>query len=231
VTIGVEVDRYDPRRHDSVSRDAQRSASGHRNRAPLRVAANRSKGCPMIVAYHVIFGTYGFWLPNDPRGSWSDFVGAWDLFRYGHATKTAERRSVASHAHNRELRREAKRALKFPPVILTGLQARAVARGFAKYAKRSGLIILACAIMHDHIHLVLGRAHISVEQVVIQLKGAAVRQLREEGIEPASKKCFARGEWKVFLDLPDVDRAIEYVDDNPEKEGLRRQTWNMVTRH
>jgi hypothetical protein len=28
----------------------------------------------MIRASHVIFGAYGFWLPNDPRGSWSTFV-------------------------------------------------------------------------------------------------------------------------------------------------------------
>jgi hypothetical protein len=42
----------------------------------------------MILASHVIFSTYGFWLPNDPRGSWSDFVGAWELFRFGPATKT-----------------------------------------------------------------------------------------------------------------------------------------------
>lgn len=37
----------------------------------------------MIHAYHFILSAYGFWLPNDPRGSWSDFVGAWELFRYG----------------------------------------------------------------------------------------------------------------------------------------------------
>ena len=49
----------------------------------------------MVLAYHVIFGAYGFWLPNDPRGSWSDFVGAWELLRFGKATKTTERRSVA----------------------------------------------------------------------------------------------------------------------------------------
>jgi len=33
----------------------------------------------MVRAYHVIFGMYGFWLPNDERGSWSDFVGSWEL--------------------------------------------------------------------------------------------------------------------------------------------------------
>jgi len=39
----------------------------------------------MIRAYHAIFTAYGFWLPNDPRGSWSDFVGSWELFRFGPA--------------------------------------------------------------------------------------------------------------------------------------------------
>ena len=45
----------------------------------------------MILGYHLIITAYGFWLPNDPRGSWSDFVGAWELLRFGRATKTESR--------------------------------------------------------------------------------------------------------------------------------------------
>jgi hypothetical protein len=78
----------------------------------------------MILAYHVVFSTYGFWLPNDPRGSWSDFVAAWELFRYGPATKTDERRSVAAKPHDHRVRMEAKSALKYPPVEFNGEQAR-----------------------------------------------------------------------------------------------------------
>src|SRR2546430_12914156 len=100
----------------------------------------------MIVGYHIIFSAYGFWLPNDPRGSWSDFVGSWDLFRYGRATTTTERHSVAHRGHDRSLRLAGKSALKRPPVQLTGIQARAVARGFANYVERSRLPIWACAI-------------------------------------------------------------------------------------
>jgi hypothetical protein len=37
----------------------------------------------MVLGSHVIFGTYGFWLPNDPRESWSDFVGSWKLAHFG----------------------------------------------------------------------------------------------------------------------------------------------------
>src|SRR5689334_12768878 len=97
-------------------------------------------------ASHVIFGTYGFWLPNDPRGSWSTFVGAWNLFRAaGHATKTTETHSLAARKHDHTKRLGTKILLKRPPVELTGIQARAVGQGFANY-KRSGLRILACAI-------------------------------------------------------------------------------------
>lgn len=191
----------------------------------------------MIVGYHVIFSAYGFWLPNDPRGSWSDFVGSWDLLRYGPATKTTARESLASRPHDRALRREAKAALKYPPVQFTGIQARAIGRGFAAYVERSGLAVWACAILPDHVHLVVGRPAISAEQLVIQLKGDATGQLIKEGIHPLRNyqagaarppKCWARGEWKVFLDPEDVPRAVTYVEDNPLKEGLKRQHWDFV---
>jgi len=192
----------------------------------------------MVLGYHVIFGAYGFWLPNDPRGSWSEFVGSWELFRYGPATKTTEAVSLAYREHDHQLRLAAKRALKHPPVECTGIQARAVGRGFAKYAERSRLVVWACAILPDHVHLVLGRHRLSAEQLVIQLKGDASERLMEEGIHPFGHikekngrppKCFARGEWKVFLNSPgDLCRAIGYVEANPEKEGKKAQRWGFV---
>jgi REP element-mobilizing transposase RayT len=190
-----------------------------------------------LLASHVIFGAFGFWLPNDPRGSWSDFVGAWDLFRYGgRATKTIETRSLAYRRHDHGLRVGAKLLLKRPAVSFSGVQARAIGKGFAEYAGRSGLKILACVILPDHVHLVLGAYRLSPKRLVIQLKGAATRELlRQElhpfGNGPKPQKCFARGEWKVYFDLEeDVLRAIGYVEQNPEKEGLPRQRWSFVSR-
>jgi REP element-mobilizing transposase RayT len=192
----------------------------------------------MIVGYHVIFSAYGFWLPNDPRGSWSDFVGSWELFRYGSATKTTETRSLAYRAHNRKQRLATKESLKRPPVQFTGIQARAVGQAFAAYFEQSRVPVWACAILPDHVHLVIGRPRIDVKQLVIQLKGAATRALLDEGIHPFGHlrdrqgrvpKCFARGQWKVYLDLDDVIRAIRYVEENPLKERKPRQRWKMVT--
>ena len=191
----------------------------------------------MIIGYHIIFSTYGFWLPNDPRGSWSDFVGSWELFRYGPSTKTSETRSLAHREHDRKLRLAAKSALAYPPVKFNGLQARAVARGFARYVERSSLTVWACAILPDHVHMVVGRPPMPVERLVIQLKGEATRQLEREGIHPLAAhkpegrvpKCWVRGQWKVYLDPDDVARAIRYVEENPLKEGKKRQDWKFVS--
>ena len=65
----------------------------------------------MVRWYHLVMTAYGFWLPNDPRGSWSEFVRAWEPQRFGPATKTRERRSHAHDPHDRARRLEAKEYL------------------------------------------------------------------------------------------------------------------------
>src|SRR5437660_1445951 len=90
----------------------------------------------MVHAYHVIWGTYGFWLPNDPRGSWSDFVTSWELARFGKGTKSSDR--VAIDAAQWSLwREEAQQALKYPPVVLSANQAQIVGNGLAKCVRRN----------------------------------------------------------------------------------------------
>ena len=192
----------------------------------------------MVRASHVILGMYGFWLPNDERGSWSDFVGSWELLRFGKATTVQVRKSLARQPYDVGKRAAALAALKYLPVKLTDLQVRAVAKGFAEYAAKADLSILACAILPQHIHLVLERHRLKVEQLVIQLKGAATRQMMDEKVHPQAiyqqvmprpPKAFARGVWKVFLDTTeDIERSILYVEGNPSRENLPMQRWSFV---
>lgn len=42
----------------------------------------------MVLTYHVVISFYGFWLPNDPRGSNSTFVRSSRLLPFGPATYT-----------------------------------------------------------------------------------------------------------------------------------------------
>ena len=55
----------------------------------------------MIHGYHVILPHYGFWLPNDPRGSWSLFVASWELAKFGKTTRHLEQRTLAQSSQRR----------------------------------------------------------------------------------------------------------------------------------
>ena len=192
----------------------------------------------MILGYHVIFFAYGFWLPNDPRGSWSDFVGAWELLRFGRATKTDTRRSLARQPHDLHLRQTAKRALKYPPVRFTGIQARAVAQGFADLAAKTQLTVWACSILPEHVHMVIARQRYRVEHIVNPLKGASTTQIINQQLHPLAAypsdrgrmpKMWARGQWKVFLSSEaDIRRSIRYVENNPVAEGKQPRRWRFV---
>jgi REP element-mobilizing transposase RayT len=191
----------------------------------------------MVIASHVIFTGYGFWLPNDPRGSWSDSVRSWEILRAGGAaTKINERRSVADRAHDAVARRAAKAALRYPPVRFDGVQALAVAKGFAQAIDESDYSVYACAIMPDHMHLVAGRHAHDARRIAGHLKTRATQKLAAAGLHPMRgltrpplPSPWVRNCWKVYLDTHgDVRRAVDYVRANPTKLGFKAQHWSFV---
>src|SRR5262249_46126508 len=146
---------------------------------------------------------------------------------------------LAHRPHDTALRLTAKQALKFPAVHFTGLQARAVGQGFRQSVGRGGLTVWACSILPEHVHLVLARHTCSVERIVNKLTGADTEARGATNLRPLAElqrpdgrlpKCWARGEWKAFLDSDEaVRRAIRYVEQNPLKEGKPAQHWSFVT--
>jgi len=99
----------------------------------------------MTVAYHAILSAYGFWLPNDPRGSWSVFCAAWELFRYGgKATKIEIRKSVARAKHDRAKRLAIKKHLKHAPIRWNGLQALARSMNPVTASSRARFLKTTC---------------------------------------------------------------------------------------
>ena len=192
----------------------------------------------MLHGFHVIFSTYGFWLPNDPRGSWSDWVRRWELVHFGKATKVDTRSSVASVSHDRSLRSAAKSTLRYPEVHLTGRQAQAVGHGFRDTVNESNYLVHACSILPQHVHLVLGPLDRDVRRVIGHLKARATQQLSVRGLHPLAEfrerdgtipSPWARNFWVVYIFEEDhLRKAIEYVENNPLREGKPRQRWSFV---
>lgn len=111
----------------------------------------------MIIAYHAIFTTYGTWLPNDPRGSYSKAVYQQELAElgsvlYGRQSRQPDRERM------RRFRTAAVRRLSRPPYYLNDATRTASASAFAGVVTRLGLTVPACAIMNDHVHLLVMRS-------------------------------------------------------------------------
>ncbi|QNN24219.1 hypothetical protein HED60_18735 [Planctomycetales bacterium ZRK34] len=192
-----------------------------------------------VIAFHVIITAYGFWLPNDPRGSWSRWVRAWELAKFGPATKVSTHRSLARKSHDIQQRLAAKRAMVREAVLFSGEQARTIAQAFGRRAAASGYAIHACTVLPAHAHLVLGPMRTKIQKTIELLKAAATTALIEADRHPFQNVFYrngrrptpwARGGWNRFcFTAEDVRRSIRYVQDNPLKEGLRRQAWSFVT--
>jgi REP element-mobilizing transposase RayT len=193
----------------------------------------------MVLAHHLIYTTYGFWLPNDPRGSWADIVRTWERYWYCPATKVTTRAALARNPHDRDLRRAQKSALRYDPVRFTPEQMQAVARGVARAVAESAYVVYACSILPEHVHMVVERHRNPAERMIGHFKARATQQLIEEGLHPFRDQplpdgslppAWARRGWKVYLDsTADILRAIPYVEDNPTKQGLPRQHHPFVT--
>ena len=192
-----------------------------------------------MLGWHLIFSTYGFWLPNDERGSGSSRVRAQHIYEAGgEATKINTRHSVARRPHDVRLRRLAKEALKYPAVELSGIQARAVARGIAAIVPKVGLVVYACAIMPDHVHLVVARHPLNGDELLACVKRAGTRGLNEEGLHPMRPYARANGRlpspwgargWKVMLfSREDMLSRIRYVERKPVAAGFKAQGWSFV---
>lgn len=177
----------------------------------------------MIIAYHAIFTTYGTWLPNDPRGSYSKAIYNEELaelgrIRYGRQAPQPDRQRM------HRFRTEAMRRLSRPPYYVSPATRATVAGGFAEVTKRLKLTVPACTTMNDHVHILLLRSKYRVEYLINQFKGAATAALN------LRKTPWTRGAWRVFInDEEALYAAAKYVEANPEAAGLKAQRWEFVT--
>lgn len=88
----------------------------------------------------------------------------------------------------------------------------------------------ACAVMPDHVHLIIRKHRHLAEQMIETLQSQSRLRLSARGLRSNNHPTWTRGGWKVYLDHPDaIRRTIRYIEDNPVKLRLPRQRWPWVT--
>lgn len=195
-----------------------------------------------VIGFHVIGCTYGFWLPNEERGSCSDFVRTDALTKYGPANPVNHGRSVARRKYDYAVRQMELRELTYPAAVLTNAQIEAVCRAVAEEIETfRAAPMYAFVQLRNHFHFVCGPCRYDVRRFAGRVKGAATKQLLAERIHPMEKfvdarvnvpSCWSVKPWVVYLfNNEDVIRSIEYVRNNLLRSGLPAQHHTFLTKY
>lgn len=180
----------------------------------------------IVIAYHLIWTAYGWWLPNDPRGSTSRTIASDVIVELGELHHGRKRIQPAGGVI-RGFYGRARDVLKFELLSFTPEEMRIIARSFAGLANGRPYTCYACAIMPDHVHVVMRKHKRTAEQMMQDLQDASRARLQESARR--GHPVWGGPGWKVFLfDPDDVRRTIEYVNQNPVKMHLPRQDWDFV---
>jgi hypothetical protein len=108
----------------------------------------------MVIGFHLVWTAYGWWLPNDPRGSMSrsircDLIAELGELHYGRKRVQPASREI------REFYREARSRLKHELLTFCDVERCMLAASFAEVIERERYTCYACAIMPDHIHILI----------------------------------------------------------------------------
>jgi REP element-mobilizing transposase RayT len=169
---------------------------------------------------------YGWWLPNDPRGSTSQIIRN-DLIGELGALHFGRRPIQPAGSAIREFYEQARSTLQFPLLSFSPAEFSLVADVIGSVITECRYTCYACAIMPDHVHLLMRKHRDTAEEMIAKLQSLSRERLTH--MRPACHPLWTRGGWKVFLDHPDeMWRTIRYIEENPEKIGLPRQQWGFV---
>ena len=185
----------------------------------------------MVIAYHLVWTAYGWWLPNDPRGSMSheirnDVIS--ELGELHHGRKTIQPPS----AEIRAFYEDAAKRLRHELLTFDAAQRAVLGECFAQTIKTHRYTCYACAIMPDHVHILIRKHRDKAEQMIEHLQDQSRLRFRADGLRPPDHPVWGGSGWKVFLDqLADIERTIRYIEMNPIKVRAPAQRWSFVTEY
>jgi REP element-mobilizing transposase RayT len=186
---------------------------------------------PIVIAHHLVWTLYGWWLPNDPRGSTSRFVHSDVIFDLGNLHYGRKRVQPAS----RDIRAFYERAgarLKYQLLELEPTDVTVVADAFANVIATQNYTCYACAIMPDHVHVLIRKHKHDAEAIIENFQDASRLRVRNDQRRATDHPVWGGPGWRVFLDHPDeIRRTIGYIEQNPVKQRRPRQQWPFVVRY
>jgi REP element-mobilizing transposase RayT len=182
----------------------------------------------MIAGYHLIWTIYGSWLPNDPRGSSSHEIRASPLEELGEIHFGRKKVQPCSKII-RKFYQEAKPKLKHEIMVFSDDEIALLAEAFAATITNRRYTCYGCAIMPDHVHILIRKHRDQAEEMIALLQDDSWQRLIDEKRRPSDHPVWGGPGWKVYLNsCEDIERTVRYIRDNPIKAGKAPQQWDFV---
>jgi REP element-mobilizing transposase RayT len=186
------------------------------------------EGGTLIIGYHLIWTAYGCWLPNDPRGSSSHELRVDRLAELGEVHEGRKRVQPVS-AEIRAFYREADDLLAHERLPLSDEEIPLVGASFGRTIRPHRYTCYACAILPDHVHLLIRRHRDRAEQMIQHLQEESREALIAAGRRPVNHPVWGGPGWKVFQNSPeDMRRIVRYIRNNLVKHRRPEQHWDFV---
>jgi hypothetical protein len=174
----------------------------------------------VVIATHIVMTGYGHWLPNDIRGSMSAEVHskrveqAGPLYRGRKAVQPTRDSLRAFH-------QTADGLLHFPLLWWNEAARQAIADAMGDFASREGLTCYACAVLSNHIHLLVRRHRLKAQQVSVAMKAAGRDRVIALQLAPAGHPVFSKDCCHIYKSTPEeVRNCIEYAVGNYKKHRV-----------
>jgi REP element-mobilizing transposase RayT len=185
----------------------------------------------MTAGYHLIWTAYGYWLPNDPRGSTSREIRNAEIAALGNLHYGRRRVQPAGQVLN-AFRAAASSVLRFPLLLFTPTERAAIGAAFGETIRARQFTCYACAVMPDHVHLLIRKHRDPAETMIggLQAASRAAVLANPQAERDRAHPVWGGPGWKVFLHTrEDMQRTIRYVERNPGGAGETRQSWPFVS--
>jgi REP element-mobilizing transposase RayT len=184
----------------------------------------------MVAGYHLIWTVYGYWLPNDPRGSTSKEIRVEPLsdlgeIHYGRKPVQPPNKKI------REFHEQAQEILRHPVLTFNDDDIELLGKVFGEIIAERQYVCYACAIMPDHVHMLIRRHHDRAEDMIQQFQEISRGVLIEDGRRTATHPVWTKGPgWKTFVNTQQqFQNEIRYIERNPQGIGRPRQAWRFAS--
>jgi len=175
----------------------------------------------MTQGIHLIWTTYGTWLPGDRRGHWSPLFDLYGSIReQGGKLNIPDSETVARVSSQ----------MTEPPKWLTPEEIAVVADELGKLVTPPNPPAWAATIEANHVHLLVGPMTENISRYTGRLKGRTSSEIGALPTNSDRERVWTSGYWKVFLfDEIAVQAVKRYIDAHNTRRGLPAKPYPWIT--